>query len=291
MAYTPTSPLLCTIDEVLTALAINDVEFNTDPLLLAIDAACRKIENHCARRFWQDPVPRVDPECILNGTATVADASITLADAGRSVSAANELIQAGSIVTYPVEGVGFTLANFEGTELPALGSATESLTIGLTPRRFVSNDPWLVECDDISTPQNLVIESDYAGDGSFGTVWAASDYQTEPVNGIMEGLAGWPIVKIRAIRSLYFPVWGGISYPKPYTQALVQITARWGWATVPAAVHEAAIIQSIATYKATDVPFGATPFGEMGVLRMRQALHPSAELLLEPYAEDEVLVA
>lgn len=161
----------------------------------------------------------------------------------------------------------------------------------VSARRYVSNDPWLVEVDDISTTAGLIVKSDYAGDGTFSTVWQAQDYQLEPVNGIMEGEAGWPTTAIRAIRSLYFPVWGGISYPKPYTQALVEVTAVWGWAEVPSRVKQACVIQAISTFKATDVPFGATPFGESGVLRMKQSLHPTAAMLINAYREQEVLVA
>lgn len=161
----------------------------------------------------------------------------------------------------------------------------------VSARRYVSNDPWLVEVDDISTPAGLIVQSDYAGDGTFSTTWESADYQLEPVNGIMMGQQGWPTTKIRAIRSLYFPVWGGISYPKPYTQALVEVTAQWGWAAVPTPIHDAAIIQAIANFKAADVPFGATPFGEVGVVRLRQALHPSAAMLIGPYRNDPVLIA
>jgi hypothetical protein len=161
----------------------------------------------------------------------------------------------------------------------------------VSTRKFVSNDPWLVETDDISTTVGLIVETDYAGDGTFGTTWDTSDYQTEPINGIMQGLEGWPVTKIRAIRSLYFPVWGGISYPKPYTQALVRITAKWGWPSIPTQVVKAAVVQSISLFRADDTPFGATPFAETGIVRMKNALHPTAELLLTPYREDPVLVA
>jgi hypothetical protein len=290
MSYTITNGL-CALTDVKAALAITDTN-DDDRISLAIDSASRLIEKECNRRFWMDPVSRTDSGCVvtLNST-TVLDASITATDAGRWVTDPDGYIPACAVVSYVVPGVSFQLYNFEGLALPATGSGTEALTLGLTPRRFVSNDPWLVEVDDIATPQGIIVESDYAGDGTFGTTWADNDYQTEPVNGIMEGQAGWPTTALRAIRSLYFPVWGGIAYPRPYTQALVQITARWGWAAVPSDINKAAIIQSIALFRADDVPFGATPFGEMGVLRMRQALHPTAAMLIDNYSEQEVLVA
>jgi len=160
----------------------------------------------------------------------------------------------------------------------------------VSKRRFVCTEPFLVEVDDISTTTGLVITSDAAGDGSFATTWTAADYQLEPFNGISGGLDGWPFTKVRAIRSLWFPVWGGIAYPRPFTQALVEITARWGWADVPASVTKAAIVQAISLFKADDTPFGATPFAEVGIVRMRTALHPTAELLLVPYCQDAVLI-
>jgi hypothetical protein len=90
---------------------------------------------------------------------------------------------------------------------------------------------------------------------------------------------------------MYFPVWGGIAYPSPYTQYLVQITARWGWLAVPSPINQAAIIQAISTYKAVDVPFGATAFPETGILRLKTALHPAAAILVEPYGDAEILIA
>lgn len=292
MTYTPTGPLYCTLEEVTAALNLNAAGLNTDPVALAIDAACRQIEDHCSRPFTQDPLPRQDTGCTLGNTSFVADTSILATDVLRQVTDQNGLVPAGALVTYPVPGSGFTLATFDGVQLvPTETESDVTLTIGLAVRRFVSADPWLCQVDDISTTNGLIVKSDYAGDGTFGTIWEDADYQSEPINGIWQGISGWPITALRAIRDLYFPVWGGIAYPKPYTQALVEVAAQWGWAQVPANVHQAAIIQSIATYKAADVPFGATPFGEMGVLRMKQALHPTAELLLEPFAEDEVLVA
>lgn len=288
MPFTITNGL-CALTDVKAALRITDTT-DDDRISLAIDAASRLIETECNRRFWQDPAPRADAGCVLTAnSATVADTSITLADAGRIVTDPDGYIPAGSLVAYPVAGVGFTLANFEGVLQPATNSATETLTLGLTPRQFVSQDPWLVEIDDVSTINGLIVQTDFAGDGTFGTTWQPQDFQTEPVNGLWMG-EQWPTTQIRAIRSQYFPVWGGIAYPKPYTQALVRVTARWGWPSIPTSVQKAAIVQAIALFKADDVPFGATPFAETGIVRIKQALHPTAALLIDKYREDSVIL-
>jgi hypothetical protein len=169
---------------------------------------------------------------------------------------------------------------------------------GVSARTFVATSWQLTEIDDLATTTGLIVQTDYAGDGTFGTTWQAADYQLEPLNAQEYESAPWPYTKIRAIRSLWFPVWGGISYPAPYTQALIKVTAKWGWPSnsspntpIPPDVYKAAVLQSIALFKSDDVPFGATPFGETGILRLRQALHPTAQLLLGDFMLDPVLVA
>jgi hypothetical protein len=292
MSYTITNGL-CALADVKAALNISDTK-DDDRISLAIDATSRLIEKACNRRFWQDPVPRTDAGCVLaSGSNIINDAAVVALDAGRSVidPTGHGYVQAGSVVGTVTPGVSFTVVNFEGVALPVTGSATQNIQLGLSPRRFVVEDSWLVHTDDISTREGLIVESDYAGDGTFSTTWGPQDFQLEPVNGIVNGQAGWPATKIRAIRSLYFPVWGGISFPQPYTQALVRITARWGWTAVPSDVTQAAIIQTISTFKAGDVPFGASAFPESGIIRLKEALHPSAAMLLEDYRDEPVLVA
>jgi hypothetical protein len=159
-----------------------------------------------------------------------------------------------------------------------------------TARTFVAESGWLCEVDDFQTDAGLIVQTDYAGDGTFGTTWNRLDFQLEPLNGIENGQAGWPYTKIRAIRSLWFPVWGLLAYAEKNTQALVKVTAQWGWAAIPAAVVKAAVVQSIANFKADDVPFGATGFGETGIIRLKNALHPTAEALLIPYGDEDVMV-
>ena len=162
---------------------------------------------------------------------------------------------------------------------------------GTSDRLYVCESPWLCQIDDVADVSTIMVKTDPAGDGSFGVTWSSTDYQVEPINGLWEGQASWPRTKIRAVRSMYFPVWGGIAYPTPYTQALVKVTAQWGWSSIPSPINKACIIQAIAILKADDAPFGATPFAETGIIRLRTALHPTAELLVYQFAEDTVMVA
>jgi hypothetical protein len=149
-------------------------------------------------------------------------------------------------------------------------------------RLFVAQDPWLVHLDDISTTAGLIVETDESGTGTFGTTWAATDYQLEPLNGKVNGMTR-PYNTLRAIQSKLLPVDGG--------RATVRVTALWGWPSVPDAVKQAAIIQTISIFRAVDAPFGATPFAETGIIRLRTALHPTAAALLSDYRLDAVRVA
>jgi hypothetical protein len=145
-----------------------------------------------------------------------------------------------------------------------------------TPRVFVASTPWVLEVDDISTTTGLIVKTDEDDDGVFETTWAAGDYQLEPLNGKM----------------------GGQDWPFDYGQAVVQITARWGWANPDAADHylpqpveQAAQIQGVSIFKSADAPLGIAGFGDIGIMRLRQAMHPVAAALLAPYRRDPVLVA
>lgn len=158
-----------------------------------------------------------------------------------------------------------------------------------TSRIFVGWDIYTVETDDFDNDQTIILQTDTGGDRSWATTWTPADYQCEPINNVVMGQY-WPNDKIRAIRGLYFPIYGAASIALAHTQALVKVTAQWGWATVPDPIAQAAVIQAEALFKSAEVPLGATAFGEMGVLRLRQTLHPTAAMLIEPYAKDEVFV-
>lgn len=157
-------------------------------------------------------------------------------------------------------------------------------------RVFVASTPWLCEFDDISSTSGLVVKTDEDDDGVFETTWASTDYQLEPLNGRLSGQA-WPYTRMRAVESREFPLQFG--------RGMVQVTAKWGWATadptivtyLPAAVVQAAEIQALAIFKSTDAPLGIAGFGDIGVVRLRQAIHPVAAALLMPFRREQVLVA
>jgi hypothetical protein len=56
-------------------------------------------------------------------------------------------------------------------------------------------------------------------------------------------------------------------------------------------VLQAAQIQAVSIFKSADAPLGVAGFGDIGVVRLRQAMHPVAMSLLSQYRRDPVLVA
>lgn len=150
-----------------------------------------------------------------------------------------------------------------------------------TARVYAAQSAWLLDVDDIYTTTDLVIATGTTV-GQYVTTWQTTDYQLEPLNGIFNAQS-WPYTRIRPIASLTFPM--------NYGQALVQVTARWGWSAVPTAVRLAAIRQAQHIFASRDLPLGATAFGETGILRIgREAIHPEARQLLQDYVKDTARV-
>lgn len=171
----------------------------------------------------------------------------------------------------------------------------------VSARVFKAETPFLCQTDDFMSLTGLIVQSDPYGDGSFPNTWqnptlnvdgslTGGDFQLEPLNGLLQGQA-WPYERFRPIRSFVDPIYGGLAYPIPFLVAQIKITAKWGWNYIPAEVSRAAIYQAMQLFKAADTPFGATAFAEVGILRMKPGLHPTAEALLSSYSRVQALVA
>lgn len=125
--------------------------------------------------------------------------------------------------------------------------------------------------DDFHTTTDLAIKTDHDGDGTFEVTWSASDYELEPLNARRHG-EPWPYWILRAVGDRYFPC---------ARRAPLEVTAQWGWASVPSPVVEACLIVAEETFKLKDAPFGVAGYGDMGVVRVRN--NPMAAKMLLPY--------
>lgn len=102
-----------------------------------------------------------------------------------------------------------------------------------TARTFRPIDGCLTIVDDFHTITGLVIATDDDSDGTYETTWTTAHYELAPSNGIVSGEAGWPFWMINAA--------GNGHYFRLRNRHTVQVTAQWGWTTVPAGVKEATL--------------------------------------------------
>jgi hypothetical protein len=146
-----------------------------------------------------------------------------------------------------------------------------------TSRAYTAEDDYYCSIDDIAGTA-LTLKTSSLADGVFDVTWTVTDYQLEPLNGNLDGLT-WSYDKIRAVGDYLFP-----NVNANYgTQALVQVTAIFGWPSVPEPVTQATIIQASRLFKRYDSPLGVAGFGDMGAIRVSRALDPDVAQLVEPY--------
>ena len=146
-----------------------------------------------------------------------------------------------------------------------------------TSRVYTAEDDYYCSIDDIAGTA-LILKTSSLADGVFDVTWTVTDYQLEPLNGNLDGLT-WSYDKIRAVGDYLFP-----NVNANYgSQALVQVTATFGWPSVPEPVTQATIIQASRIFKRYDSPLGVAGFGDMGAIRVSRALDPDVAQLVEPY--------
>lgn len=144
-------------------------------------------------------------------------------------------------------------------------SSTESRAY---PAKFTTR----LELDDFSTTTGLVVETDDADSGSYGTTWTiTTDFVVEPANLLLNGIP-WAYTTIRAVGSRRF-----YCGPRPR----VQVTAAFGWPAVPDAVTQATYQLALDIFKMKDAPFGVAGFNEYGQIRVRE--NNTVKMLLQPY--------
>jgi hypothetical protein len=138
----------------------------------------------------------------------------------------------------------------------------------------------LVIVDDFHTEAGLVVKTDTDDDGVFDQTWNAADYLLEPLNGVQDGITGWPYWRIRAVEYLRFDRLG--------ERPPVQVTAQWGWAAVPAPIKESCLALSEEVFKMKDSPYGIAGFGDF-VVRIRD--NPKIAGMLTSYRKEGPRVA
>ena len=146
-----------------------------------------------------------------------------------------------------------------------------------TVRVFTAADSFVCEIDDIAGTA-ITLKTSTNADNNFDVTFTPTDYQLEPVNGILDGLTV-PFTRIRAVGDFLFPTLNS----NFGLEALVQLTAVYGWPSVPEPITQAVIIQASRIFKRYDSPLGVAGFGDLGAIRVTRALDPDVAQLVEPY--------
>ena len=161
---------------------------------------------------------------------------------------------------------------------------------GTATRIYTARDPYFCMVDDFTSIISL--KSSVLTPGTFEISWnlpggtaTPVDVQLEPLNAVIEATP-WSYDRLRAVGRCFFP-----TLTTNYgTQALVQVTAVFGWSAIPKVVEQATIIQASRLFKRLDSPLGVAGFGEMGVMRVSRAIDPDVAMLVDPYRKMVTLV-
>lgn len=153
--------------------------------------------------------------------------------------------------------------------------------VAATPRIFVPRDRNVLRTDDFQSTSGLIVKVDTGDDGTFATTLAASDYELQPFNNVVDGEPGWPYYRIIYVTS---------TWPCANRRdGTVQVTAKWGWAAVPGPIKQACIYLAEETFKLKGSPFGVAANDQFGPIRMRD--NPKVMNMLKPYQDSAVMMA
>jgi hypothetical protein len=116
--------------------------------------------------------------------------------------------------------------------------------------------------DDIGSVSDIAVNLDATGNGSYtDTLTLNTDYILDPVNSLAKGR---PFTMVTLVGSM-----GTSSWPFPTSfRPAVQVTARWGWPSVPDDIAEACLILSADYMKRASSVGGVVGLSELGAIRM-----------------------
>ena len=133
------------------------------------------------------------------------------------------------------------------------------LDAAASARTYRPNGYMTVFVDDFGSTTGLVVKTDPDGTGTYQTTLTLnSDYIVEPTNA---AASGRPYTKLTIVgpNTFSLPV-------NNWPQA--QVTAKWGWPSVPDDIVEACYILSADLYKRRDSIGGVLGLSELGAIRM-----------------------
>ena len=139
------------------------------------------------------------------------------------------------------------------------------LDANATSRQYRAYNDVFAYVDDIGTTSSLVVAMDEDGDGTFETTLTLNtDFILDPLTAPS---LSRPYTQLTMVNTTYtWPI-----FPGMFSNGLrpgVQVTARWGWPSVPDDIEMACQILTADLYKRKDSPGGVLGLGDLGAIRM-----------------------
>jgi Phage gp6-like head-tail connector protein len=122
-----------------------------------------------------------------------------------------------------------------------------------------------VYVDDIGTTSSLIVKTDSNGNGTYAkTLTLNQDYILDPLTA---SSLNRPFTQLTMVSNTEtWPIFPGLT--QNGLRPGVQVTARWGWPSVPDDINMACLILTADLYKRKDAPGGILGLGDLGVVRM-----------------------
>lgn len=151
-----------------------------------------------------------------------------------------------------------------------------------TARQYRAYSNVIVFVDDIGTTNGLVVAIDEDGDGTYETTLTLNaDYILDPLTA---AALGRPFTQLTMVsNTTSFPVFPGL-----FGNGLrpsVQVTAKFGWPSVPDDINTACLILTADLYKRKDAPGGILGLGDLGAVRM-SALGRDVSSIVRAYRKE-----
>lgn len=129
-----------------------------------------------------------------------------------------------------------------------------------TARLYRANDALQLFIDDVGSATGLIVALDATGLGNYtNTLTLNTDYILDPITAPSLNRP-WNVVTIVSASSAF-------EAPINYRPG-VQVTAKWGWPSIPDDINQACMILTADLYKRKDAPGGILGLGDLGAIRM-----------------------
>lgn len=137
-------------------------------------------------------------------------------------------------------------------------------------RQYDATDFARVSIDDVSTLDGFDVRVDDPS-GTYATVLIRdTDYRVEPLNNLAKGLPVYRLVSLSGI------------FPRSTVRPGIQVTARWGWPSIPDPIRDATLLMAGRLFKRNDSLLGVAGFSDLGVITVR-GVDPDVEHLIQPF--------